>query len=128
MKSGHLHLATEILIAGVWIFHGLFSKVLNGVPRHRLIVERILGEDIGGVAVVVIGVMEILLGFWVLSGRWRRINATVQTLGLITMNALEIFLARDLLISAVGMVFLNTCFISLIWWWAIRGSQRSQPS
>ena len=34
------------------------------------------------------------------------------------MNFLEILLARDLLISAAGMVALNLGFIALIWYWA----------
>jgi uncharacterized membrane protein YphA (DoxX/SURF4 family) len=116
-----------IFIAGVWIFHGLYSKIFDGVPRHKMIVARILGEPIADVAVVSIGILEILLGCWVLRGIYRRTCASVQTLGLISMNTLEIILARDLLISALGMVALNLIFISLIWWWALRGSQSSKP-
>jgi len=32
---------------------------------------------------------------------------------------LEILLAGDLLISAIGMVVLNLGFLSLIWFWAL---------
>lgn len=116
------------LIASVWIFHGLYSKLLDGIPRHKMIVARILGDSAADIAVIAIGLLEILLGCWILSGRYRRTAATVQTLGLISMNTLEIALAPDLLISATGMVALNLCFISLIWWWALRGNQASQPS
>jgi len=117
-----------ILIASVWIFHGLFSKILEGIPRHKMIVARILGEPVADVAVIAIGILEILLGCWVLSGLYRRLCATVQTLGLIAMNTLEILLARDLLVSASGMVALNFGFIALIWWWALRKNQPIQPS
>jgi uncharacterized membrane protein YphA (DoxX/SURF4 family) len=113
--------AAGILIGGVWIFHGLFSKILDGIPRHRQIVGRILGDDLADPATTAIGVMEILLGCWVLTGRHRRLCAAVQTLGIFTMNFLEILLARQLLISAAGMVALNLCFIALIWWWAAQG-------
>jgi hypothetical protein len=78
-------------------------------------------------AVIVIGIMEILLGCWVLSGLHRRLNATVQTLALVSMNTLEILLVREFLISAGGMVFLNLCFIALIWWWATCGDQPIKP-
>jgi cbb3-type cytochrome oxidase subunit 3 len=35
------------------------------------------------------------------------------------MNTLEILLARDLLISAPGMVALNLCFLGVVWYWAL---------
>lgn len=117
-----------LFIGGVWIFHGLYSKILNGIPRHKMIIERILGEPVADIATVMIGVMEILLGCWVIWGRHRKINASIQTLGLISMNTLEIILARDLLISALGMVALNLCFIALIWWWATCENHFSQSN
>jgi hypothetical protein len=127
VKPFSLHRLAVVFIAGVWIFHGLYSKILNGIPRHRMIVGEILGETVADAAVVVIGILEILLGCWVLSGIRRRLNAAVQTLALVSMNTLEILLARQFLISAAGMVFLNLCFITLIWWWATRGNQPIQP-
>jgi hypothetical protein len=45
--------------------------------------------------------------------------AVVQTAAVVAMNSLEIFLARELLISAIGMVILNLGFLSLVWHWAI---------
>ena len=118
--------SATILIGSVWIFHGLYSKILDGIPRHRLIAERILGDEIGGVAIVVIGALEISLGLWAFSGRYRRMCAMVQTVAIVSMNALEIWLAKDLLISAAGMVALNAIFLSLVWLWAT--AQRSNPS
>lgn len=108
-----------ILIGMVWVFHGLYSKVSDGIPRHRQIVGRILGEGIADWATLAIGTLEILLGLWIFSGIQRRVCALVQTLALVSMNFLEILLARDLLISAAGMVALNLGFISLIWYWAL---------
>jgi uncharacterized membrane protein YphA (DoxX/SURF4 family) len=108
-----------ILIGSVWVFHGLFSKVSNGIPRHRQIVGRILGEGIADRATLAIGILEVLLGLWIFSGLRRRACALVQTLALVSMNLLEILLARDLLISAACMVALNLGFIALIWYWAV---------
>jgi len=107
-----------IFIGSIWIFHGMYSKIFDGIPRHRQIVERILGTGIADVATVVIGVMEVILGLWIFSRVWRRCCALVQTLALVTMNFLEILLAKDLLISASGMVALNFALISLVWYWA----------
>ncbi len=105
-------------IGAVWVFHGIYSKIGGGIPRHRRIVARILGEEIAGPATIAIGAMETLLGLWVMSGRRRRTCATVQTLALVSMNTLEIARARDLLVSAPGMVALNLGFGTLIWKWA----------
>lgn len=118
MHSKFFHKLLTLLIGLVWIFHGLYSKVSAGIPRHRQIVGRILGEGVADRATFAIGILEILLGLWIFSGLWRRTCASVQTVALVSMNLLEILLARDLLISAPGMVALNLGFISLIWCWA----------
>lgn len=102
----------------VWVFHGLYSKLLEGIPRHRQIVERVLGEELAGTALVLVALGEIALGLWMMSGRWRIACALVQTLALLAMNTLEIALARDLLISAPGMLFLNVLFLTAVWLWA----------
>ncbi len=70
------------------------------------------------VATRAIGVMEFLLGVWAFSG-WQPVwCASIQTAAIVAMNSLEILLARELLISAVGMLVLNCGFLSLVWWWA----------
>lgn len=107
-----------LAIAAVWVFHGLYSKLLGGIPRHRAIVGRVLGEEWASAATIAVGVMEISIGLWVLSGWRRRECALVQTVALIAMNTLEIALARDLLISAPGMVALNAAFLAVVWFWA----------
>jgi hypothetical protein len=117
--ANRLQTAFTILVGSVWVFHGLYSKILMGIPRHRDIVARVLGEDASGLATFAIGFLEILLGLWVYS-RWNRKGcALVQTLALVSMNVLEILLARDLLISAVGMAVLNLAFLTLVWQWAL---------
>ena len=118
MPSAKTRILLGVAIGSVWVFHGLYSKILHGVPRHRLIVGRVLGEGIAGPATMAIGMLEVLLGVWAFSGRNRRACAQAQTLVIAGMNALEIFLAKDLLISAPGMVALNLVFLSLVWFWA----------
>ncbi len=110
---------SSIIIGSVWVFHGLHSKILNGIPRHRLIVGRILGEKFARPATIAIGLLEVLLGAWAFSGQQRFACAVVQTLAIVGMNSLEIIRARDLLISAIGMVLLNLAFLALIWHWAL---------
>ena len=116
--TNRARLLLAIAIGSVWVFHGLYSKILNGVPRHRMIVARMLGEEFAGPATIMIGGCEVLLGFWAFSGWNRRACALVQTLAIAGMNTLEILLAKDLLISAPGMVALNIVLLSLAWFWA----------
>jgi uncharacterized membrane protein YphA (DoxX/SURF4 family) len=106
------------------MFHGIYSKILNGIPRHREIVGRVLGHRFAVQATKLIGGMEALMGLWILSGFERTFCAAAQTIGLLVMNALEIRFARDVLISPVGMVFLNLGFIGVIWMWALCGPDR----
>jgi len=113
-----VHLLVQIGIGSVWIFHGLYSKILNGIPRHRLIVEKILGVERAEIATKAIGLLESLLGIWVISGWHPMWSASVQTVAIVAMNSLEILLARELLISAIGMVALNFGLLCLVWWWA----------
>jgi hypothetical protein len=118
-QSDTFHILGGILIGSVWVFHGFYSKILNRIPRHQLIVGRVLGQRFARPATKLIGGAEVLLGVWVFTGWQPLACAAVQTLALGGMNALEILLAADLLISAVGMVILNLGFIAFIWRWAL---------
>ena len=107
-----------IVVGGVWVFHGLYSKLLNGLPRHREIVARVVGEESATPVTKLVGLGEVLLGLWTWSGRARKACATTQTAALVSMNTLEISRADDLLISARGMLLLNALLIATAWVWA----------
>ena len=85
----NIHKISGLCIAAVWIFHGLYSKILDGVPRHKMIVARILGEDIAKPATMFIGALEVMLGLWVILEKRKRLCAATQTAALVTMNSLE---------------------------------------
>lgn len=87
-----------ILISLVWLINGLFCKVLNLVPRHQLIVARILGEEHAGILTKTIGVLEILMCVWILSGIKSRLCTLFQIAIVITMNIIEFVVAPDLLL------------------------------
>ncbi|HEX4122307.1 MAG TPA: DoxX-like family protein [Verrucomicrobiae bacterium] len=113
-----MHFAIQAIIGSVWGFHGLYSKILNGIPRHRLIVAKIPGAANAGVFTKVIGLLELLMGLWVFTG-WQPVGCAVaQTAAIVSMNTLEICLAGDLLISGIGMVILNLGFLTMVWYWA----------
>lgn len=105
-------------IGAVWVFHGLYSKLLNGFPRHREIVARVVGEELATPATKLVGAGEVLLGLWTWSGRARKACAATQTGALVSMNLLEISRAKDLLISGRGMLILNALLLAMTWRWA----------
>ena len=86
------------LIAAVWLANGLFCKVLNLVPRHQEIVARITGSIHAGVLTRLIGLAEIAMAIWILSGFRSKLNAITQAVIIATMNSLEYMLAPDLLL------------------------------
>jgi hypothetical protein len=95
----------------VWVVFGLGFKLLDAVPRHRRIVGRILGERHAGALTRLIGLAECALGVWMWSGRWTLACVAVQAVAIVTMNALEIARARDLLLSPRWMVVANTALL-----------------
>jgi hypothetical protein len=86
------------LIAAVWMANGFFCKVLNLVPRHQEIVARILGNGHATLLTRMIGLAEITMAIWIVSGYWARLNAITQVLIIATMNVLEFMLVPDLLL------------------------------
>jgi hypothetical protein len=109
-----------LVIALVWLANGLLGKVLNLVPRHTLIVARILGPTYARPLTVAIGLAEIGLAAWVLSGRYRRLSAGLQLVLIGTMNILEALLAPDLLLWGRFNALFAALFMLLIYWHEFR--------
>ena len=85
-------------IALVWLANGLLCKVLNFVPRHQQIVAKILGVNYSRPFTFFIGLSEIIMAIWILSGFKSRLNAIIQIVVIATMNSLEFILVPDLLL------------------------------
>ena len=98
MNYKAIHKVLSLCIAGIWIANGLFCKVLNLIPRHELIVARILKTGHSRLLTMMIGCSEILMAIWILSDLKPKLNAIIQILIIAIMNILEIILAPDLLL------------------------------
>lgn len=68
------------------------------VPRHEQIIARILGEEHSRPFSILIGISEILMAIWILTGLKSKLNAFVQIIIVATMNVLEFILVPDLLL------------------------------
>ncbi len=110
-----IHKQINYFLATVWIFNGLFCKVLNLVPRHQEIVGQILGEDYSRPLTILIGLSEIVMAIWILGSIWTRLNAITQILVIATMNVLEFVLVPDLLMWGKANSIFAFLFVFLIY-------------
>jgi hypothetical protein len=111
------HKPLSYCIACIWLINGFFCKVLNLTPRHEQIVARILGADYARPLTIIIGLLEVGMGAWIISGKWRRLNFTLQILIVAFMNILEYVLASDLLLWGklnALFAFIFICFLYYI--------------
>jgi DoxX-like family len=116
MTNKQIHKTLTYAIAAVWLVNGLFCKVLNFVPRHEQIVARILGRELAPVFTQIIGISEIFMAIWILSGIKPRLNTWAQILIVATMNILEFILVPDLLLWGKGNALFAFLFILLVFY------------
>jgi hypothetical protein len=102
-------------ISLVWLINGLFCKVLDFVPRHELIVSRILGTDYASIFTKLIGIAEILMVVWILSGIKSRHCAIFQIVVVASMNVLEFILVPDLLLFGRFNIVFAVIFMLIIY-------------
>jgi uncharacterized membrane protein YphA (DoxX/SURF4 family) len=107
----------RLSIALVWLYQGLWCKVLGGVPRHEAVIETVpfIGSVAGHITLIALGLLECGIGLWVLYGRWIRQAAMVQTVLLVAMNTGGLIWARHVIPDPAGMVLQNFAFLLLIW-------------
>jgi hypothetical protein len=116
MNTRLVHKIIIYCVAFVWIANGLFCKVLNLVPRHEQIVARILGNSYSRILTILIGLSEIGMAIWIISGIKPRLNVVAQILIVATMNIIEFTLAPDLLLWGRANALFAFLFILLIYW------------
>jgi hypothetical protein len=102
------------IFAAVWIANGLFCKILGFVPRHEHIVARILGPEYAPQLTVTIGVLEVMMAAWILSGIRRRWSTLAQAIVVATMNVLEFLIAPDLLLFGRMNIVVAAVFITVL--------------
>lgn len=98
MNLYQIHKILKIAIACVWLNNGFWCKILNGVPRHEAIVSKILGPEYARELTIFIGISEVLLAIWVLTGIKSKWSSILQIIIVASMNILEFFLADELLL------------------------------
>lgn len=107
----------HIAVAAVWLYEGLWCKLLGGDPRQVQVVEAMPrhGPRLGVPFLKSLGIVEVGLGIWVLSGITPLLCALVQTMLLVALNAGGLLWARHIIHDPGGMVVKNFAFLVLAW-------------
>lgn len=104
-------------VAGVWLYHGLWCKLLGGCPEQADIVAAVPGlrGERAKAVLLGIGVLETVLAVWVLTGRRPREAAVLGT-GLVAgMNAGGLTFGRRHIPAPKRLVAENLTFLALAW-------------
>ena len=104
-------------VSGVWLYEGLWCKVLGREPRQARVVEAVpkLGPLMGRPFLFALGIVETLLAAWVLTGVTPGLCAIAQTALLVTLNANGLVWARHIIHDPAGMIVKNVSFLVLAW-------------
>jgi hypothetical protein len=104
-------------VASVWLYEGLWCKVLGREPNQLRIVESVplLGPRVGTIFLKSLGVGETGLALWALSGIEPVPCAAIQTVLLVLLNANGMLWARRLIHDPGGMLVKNFAFLVLVW-------------
>jgi uncharacterized membrane protein YphA (DoxX/SURF4 family) len=107
----------RLALASLWLHQGLWAKVLDRDPSHREIVGRMPGmkPSTARAATTAIGVLEICMAAWILSGRRPRTCAAAQTALMLDFNAGALTFARDRLEFPSRLIARNAGFVALAW-------------
>jgi hypothetical protein len=104
-------------VAAVWLYEGLWCKLLRGQPHEFEVVEAVpyFGPRVGTRVLQLLGVVEVALALWTLSAIAPVLCAVTQTVLLVTLNANGLLWARHLIHDPAGMVIKNFAFLVLVW-------------
>ena len=104
-------------MAAVWLYEGLWCKLLRGQPHELEVVEAVpyFGPASGAVFLQVLGVAEVALAAWALSAAAPLQCAEAQTLLLVALNGGGLLWARRIIHDPAGMVVKNFAFLVLVW-------------
>jgi hypothetical protein len=104
-------------VAAVWLYEGLWCKLLRGEPHEFEVVKAVprYGERFGASFLMTLGAVEVLIAAWVLSGVKPLLCAIAQTLLLVSLNVNGLLWSRRVIHDPRGMVVKNFAFLVLAW-------------
>jgi uncharacterized membrane protein YphA (DoxX/SURF4 family) len=118
----------RVAVAAVWIYEGLWLKVLRPAPHELALVESLPFRALSPSQILLgIGVGETLLGLGVLSGWHARLLAWFQGVLLVLMNGIGIALGGGAVADPVGLVIHNLPLLLCIIALGVHGPRSAVP-
>ncbi len=107
-------------VAGVWLYHGLWCKVIGRCPDQLAVVADLpfVSGSLARTALTALGLVEIALGLWVLSARRPLAAASAETTLLTVMNGGGLLWSRRHIAQPKALLAENLAFLMLVWWTA----------
>jgi uncharacterized membrane protein len=107
----------QVAVAAVWLYEGLWCKVLGRSPHEFEVVEQVpfLVPATAHTLLRVLGLIETALGMWILAGWAPMAAAVAQTALLVALNSAGIYFSRQRIPDPAGMVVKNAAFLVLAW-------------
>jgi hypothetical protein len=104
-------------IAAVWLYEGVWCKVLGRMPSQVEVVEAVpqFGPRFGVAFLKTLGVVEAAIAVWVLAGVAPGLCTVVQTALLVILNVNGLVWARHIIHDPAGMIVKNAAFLVLVW-------------
>ena len=107
----------RVAVSGVWLYEGLWCKLLEGEPRQIEVVAAVpqYGRKVGALFLKFLGIAEVGLAVWAFTAIAPIPCAAAQTLLLVGLNASGLLWARRIIHDPGGMVVKNFSFLVLVW-------------
>lgn len=107
----------RLAVAAVWMYEGLWSKLLGRAARQNQVVAAVpvFGPRFGRTFLMMLGLVEVSLALWVLSGVLPGMCSVTQVALLIALNTNGLLWARHIIHDPAGMVIKNLAFLVLAW-------------
>ena len=104
-------------VAAVWLYEGLWCKVFGRAPHEAQVVAKVprFGPRFGQLFLKALGVVEVMLAVWVISGIDPGACAIAEVTLLVVLNVNGLLWSRDLIPDPAGMVLKNMAFLVLAW-------------
>ncbi len=101
--------AIRCVLALIWLYNGLWLKILAVDPHHLEIVQAVFQISVNQAAdfLNVIGALETLLGLGILSGLFYRFVNYFQVFILIAMNSIGIVGGEGSISNPAGLLIMN---------------------
>lgn len=104
-------------VAAVWLYEGLWCKVFGRMRSQVDVVSAVprFGPRFGTSFLRMLGIVEVALALWVISGIAPGACAVTQAALLILLNVNGLLWARHLIHDPPGMIVKNIAFLLLVW-------------